>query len=382
MPHRSSFEAQSLRELVRDFAARELAPIADRYEAEARFPVQLLRPMGELGLLAIGHRADAGGLPGGLAERCIVIEELARVNAGVASTLAGTAYVVPAIIAAVGTAAQIERYVRPLISGKAIATFALTEPDSGSDVRGIRTRAERDGDAYVVSGTKMFASSASIADFAVVVAYTDASEGIDGMSMFIVDRATPGYEHVAKLDKQAIRTCETSIVALDACRVPIENRLGDEGTAFRRVMSSLAEERMYNWARSLGIATASFEAAMTYAMHRRQFGKPIGAYQAIAFKLADMAVKLDAARLLGARACELRDAGMPATTEISMAKLFASEICVELAREAVQIHGGYGVMSDFPVARYMQDSLLGTIGAGTSEIQRRIIARQLGLPVS
>jgi len=155
----------------------------------------------------------------------------------------------------------------------------------------------------------MFASSASIADFAVVVAYTDASAGIDGMSMFIVERGTPGYEHVAKLDKQAIRTCETSILGLDACRVPIKNRLGDEGTGFRRVMAGLTQERMFNWARSVGIATASFEAALKYAKERLQFGKPIGAHQAIAFKLADMAVKLDAARLLGARACELHDAG-------------------------------------------------------------------------
>jgi hypothetical protein len=378
MEFETSFEHQSLRELVRDFGARELQPTIHEYEEQERFPRHLPKRLGELDLLDLGtpeqeYRA--------LAEQCIVLEELARVSAGLASAISVTGYLVPNIVRALGTPEQIERYAAPLISGDQVAGFALTEPDAGSDVRSIRTKAVRTDGGYRINGSKMFTSNAPVADFLLVVAYTDSSKGIDGMSIFVVDIDTPGCTVMQKLKKESIRTCETSAVSFDDCEIPAGNLLGAEGEGFRRVMKGLNADRMYNVARSLGIAQASFEAAKGYAQERRQFGKPIGSHQAIAFKLADMVVKLDAARLLAQRAAWLYDTDRPFVQQVSVAKLYVSEVCVEIAREAVQIHGGYGVIREMNVARYLRDSLLGPIGAGTSEIQRRIIARQLGLEV-
>lgn len=374
-------ELQEIRDLVRTFATRELAPVIPECEETETFPRHLLPRMGELGLLAVGAPEEHGGLPGGLSGQAIVLEELARISAGISSAISVTGCLVPRIIFELGTPEQIETYAKPLIRGEKVGAFGLTEPDAGSDVSGIKTRAVRDGDAYVLNGSKIFTSNAPIADFVLTVAYTEPGKGVDGMSIFLIDVGTPGFEVAPKYRKESIRTCETSGVFMNDCRVPASNLLGGEGTGFRRIMKGLNADRMYNCARSLGIAQAAFEAADSYARQREQFGRPIASFQTIAFKLVDMAVKIDAARLLIERAGWLYDQGLPYIREISMAKLYTSEICGEVARDSVQIHGGAGILRETQVARYMRDALLSTIGAGSSEIQRRILARRMGIKV-
>ena len=373
-------ELAGLRLRARDLIQRELAPIVEECDANERFPRELVPVFGEAGLLRVGHSRAYGGTEGGVTAQTVVIEEVARVSAGVASAIQ-TAFFVPRMISDLGTADQIEEYAKPLIEGAKIAALAISEADAGSDVRHIRTRADVDGDHYVMSGDKMFITNAIFADFLIVVAVTDDSQGIDGMTLFLLDANTPGYRHVRKLKKEALRTCETSAIAFEGCRIPLGNRVGPEGAGFKGTMAALNADRILNCARSIGIAQASFDASVDYAQRRKQFGNPIGSYQAIAFKIADMAVKLEAARLLTERAAWLFDSGQDYVYAVSVAKLFASEACVEIARDAVQVHGGYGVITDYPVGRYMRDSLVSTIGAGTSEIQRRVVARKLGLPV-
>ena len=374
-------ELVSIREIVRKYLSREIAPLIPECEEKETFPLPLVPGLGALGVLAIGAPEPHGGMPGGLAGQAVVLEELARVSAGTSSAISITGYLLPKIIFELGTEDQIRDYAMPLIQGRKIGGFSLTEPDAGSDVRGIKTRAEREGDHYSLNGSKVYTTNAPIADFFVVIAYTDRSKGVDGMSMFLVDVATPGLTVAPKYRKESIRTAETSGLFLEHCKVPASALLGGEGTGFRRVMRTLNADRIYNAARSIGIASVAFEAAKTYAKQRTQFGRPIGNFQAVGFKLAEMATKIDCARLMIDRATWLYDSGQPFVTEISMAKLFTSEMCGEVTRDALQIHGGAGIMRDSFVGRYVRDALLSTIGAGTSEIQRRILARQMGFQV-
>jgi alkylation response protein AidB-like acyl-CoA dehydrogenase len=307
----------------------------------------------------------------------IVIEELARVDASVALSLAAHHSLCSGHIFLAGSEEQKRRYLVPLARGEKVGCWGLTESAAGSDAGSTQTRAVRDGDFWVLDGTKNFITNAGVADIAVVMAVTDPSRRKRGISAFIVERGTPGFRSGRKLDKLGVRSSDTRELVLESCRIPAQNLLGEPGHGFIDTLRILDRGRIGIAAFSLGIAQGALEASMRYAKERRQFGHPIADFQAIQWKIADMAVKVDAARLLTRRAAALRDAGREHTVESSMAKLYASEAAVEVALDAVQIHGGYGYTKEFPVERFLRDSKLGTIGEGTSEVQRLIIARGL-----
>jgi alkylation response protein AidB-like acyl-CoA dehydrogenase len=277
-----------------------------------------------------------------------------------------------------GTVAQKENYLIPAIKGEKIGSFALTEPDAGSDTKSIKTAAVRDGDHYILRGSKTFITNSPIADFLLTAAYTDRSRGYHGISLFLVDRDTPGMS-ISKLDKEGIRASDTGEVAFDGCLIPKDHLLGEQEGTFNLIMETLSEGRIGVSANMVGVAQAAYESALKYARERIQFGRPIGKFQAVAHKLADMATEVRAARLMVFSAAYLMDQGKPCTFEASSCKLFVSEMAVKVAREAIQIHGGYGIMSEYPVFRHLRDALVYTIGEGTSEIQRNIIAKQIGL---
>ena len=272
-----------------------------------------------------------------------------------------------------------KKYLTPLAKGEKVGCWGLTENSAGSDAGGTKTVAVKDGDHWVLNGSKTFITNASVADTAVVMAVTDKSKGKKGISAFVIERGTPGFRPGKKEDKLGVRSSDTSELVLEDCRVPAANLLGQEGNGFIDTLRILDRGRIGIAAWSLGIAQASLETSMAYAQGRRQFGHAIAEFQAIQFKIADMAVKVDAARLLTWRAAQLRDSGKEHTAQSSMAKLYASEIAVEVALDAVQIHGGYGFLKDYPVERYLRDSKLGTIGEGTSEVQLLVISRALGV---
>jgi len=306
-----------------------------------------------------------------------VMEELSRVDAGVALSVAAHNSLCSGHIFLAGSEAQKRKFLTPLAKGEQVGCWGLTENSAGSDAGGTKTTAVRDGDSWVLNGSKTFITNARIADVAVAMAVTDRSKGKKGISAFIVERGTRGFRAGKKEDKLGVRCSDTSELIFEDCRIPAENLLGREGNGFVDTLRILDRGRIGIGAFSLGIAQAALEASMTYAKGRRQFGHAIAEFQAVQFKIADMATKVDAARLLIHRAASLRDSGREHTTESSMAKLYASEIGVEVAMDAVQIHGGYGYTKDYPVERYLRDSKLGTIGEGTSEVQRLVIAREL-----
>lgn len=375
-------EQEMFRQAVRAFADREIRPLADECDRTETFPVSVYRRLGELGYLAVGAPQELGGMAGGKVMECIFLEELSRVSGGIGGTIAVSPFIVTPVIWKHGTEEHKHRYVIPTIRGEKIASIAMTEPNAGSDVAGVQTTATRDGDDYVLNGSKIFITNGPIADYVLVVAYTDRTKGIRGMSTLIVERGTRGFAVARKLAKATNRSSETAELTFDNCRVPASNMVGAEEGGFQRVMHGLNAERVVSAACGLGLARAAYEASLKYARERVQFGKPIGHHQAIAFRLADMAISVQASHLLIYSAAWLHDQGRPYVKEASMAKLYASEAAVQVCRDAVQIHGGYGVMSEFPIARYMQDALVGTIVAGTSEIQRLIIAKEIGLSVS
>jgi alkylation response protein AidB-like acyl-CoA dehydrogenase len=307
----------------------------------------------------------------------IVIEELARGDAGVALSVAAHNSLCSGHLFLAGTEEQKKRYLVPLAKGEKVGCWGLTESGAGSDAGGTRTAAVRDGADWVLNGSKTFITNGRIADTAVVMAVTDKSKGKHGISAFIVERGTRGFRSGKKEDKLGVRSSDTSELVLEDCRVPAASLLGQEGHGFIDTLRILDRGRIGIAAFSVGIAQAALEASIDYARQRRQFGHAIAEFQAVQFKIADMATKVEAARLLGFQAAALRDAGREHTAPSSMAKLFASEIAVEVALEAVQIHGGYGYVKDYPVERHLRDAKLGTIGEGTSEVQRLVIAREL-----
>jgi alkylation response protein AidB-like acyl-CoA dehydrogenase len=305
------------------------------------------------------------------------MEELARVDAGVALSVAAHNSLCSGHIFLAGTEEQKRRFLAPLARGEKVGCWGLTESGAGSDAGGTRTSAVRDGDSWVLNGAKTFITNGRIADTAVVMAVTDREKDKKGISAFVVERGTKGFRAGKKEDKLGVRSSDTSELVFEDCRVPAANLLGEEGHGFIDTLRILDRGRIGIAAFSVGIAQASLEASMRYARERRQFGHPIAEFQAVQFKIADMATEVDAARLLTWRAAFLRDSGREHTAESSMAKLFASEMAVRSALDAVQIHGGYGYVKEYPVERYLRDSKLGTIGEGTSEVQRLVIARQL-----
>jgi alkylation response protein AidB-like acyl-CoA dehydrogenase len=370
-------EQQLLRKTVRDFAESELRPHARVWDAAQEFPRSVFGRLGELGLMGAVWPVEYGGAGLSTLDYAIVMEELSRGDAGVALSVAAHNSLCSGHIFLAGSEQQKQRYLVPLARGERIGCWGLTEPGAGSDAGGTRTTAVRDGDAWRLNGSKSFITNASVADVAVVMAVTDRAKGKKGISAFIVERGTPGFLAGRKEDKLGCRSSDTAELVLADCRVPAENLLGREGHGFIDTLQILDRGRIGIAAWSLGIAQAALEASITYAKGRKQFEHAIAEFQAIQFMIAEMAVKVDAARLLTWRAAALRDAGREHTTESSMAKYFAGEAAVEVAMDAIQIHGGYGYVKDYPVERYLRDAKLGTIGEGTSEIQRMVIARGL-----
>ena len=372
-----SEEQQLLKKTVRDFAESELAPHSREWDEKQEFPREVFTKLGELGLMGAVWPAEYGGAGLSTLDYAIAMEELSRVDAGVALSIAAHNSLCSGHIFLAGSEEQKKKYLVPLAKGEKIGCWGLTENSAGSDAGGTKTTGVKDGDSWVLNGSKTFITNGRIADTAVVMAVTDRTKGKKGISAFIVERGTKGFRPGKKEDKLGVRSSDTSELVLEDCRVPTANLLGKEGNGFVDTLRILDRGRIGIAAWSVGIAQGSLEAAMKYAMGRRQFGHAIAEFQGIQFKIADMATQVDAARLLTWRAAVLRDSGQEHTVPSSMAKLFATEMAVQVALEAVQIHGGYGFIKEYPVERFLRDSKLGTIGEGTSEVQRLVIAREL-----
>jgi hypothetical protein len=372
-----SDEQALLRKTVRDFAERELAPHAREWDERQGFPREVFARLGGLGLAGACWPEEYGGSSLSTLDWAIVMEELARVDAGVALSLAAHHSLCSAHLHLAGTEEQKRRFLPPLARGERVGCWGLTEPGSGSDAGGMRTTAVRNGDHWVLNGSKNFITNGGLADTAVVMAVTDRGAGKKGISAFVVERGTPGFRSGKKEDKLGVRSSDTSELVLEDCRLPLGSLLGREGMGFVDTLKILDKGRIGIAAFSVGIAQAALEVSMRYARERKQFGHPIADFQAVQFKVAEMATKTEAARLLTWRAAAMADAGKAHTAESSMAKLFASEASVEIALEAIQIHGGYGYVKEYPVERHLRDAKIGTIGEGTSEVQRLVIARQL-----
>ena len=374
-----SEEHKMLREAIRNFAEKEIAPLVEEAEEKEQFPVELFPRMGELGYLCLGYPAEYGAAGMGLIGACIAVEELAKVCAGITGGIMVQSGLATESILAHGTEEQKQKYLVPAIKGQKIAIFGLTEPNAGSDAAAIQTTAVKKNDKYVINGNKIFMTNGSIGDFVVTAAYTDKSLGASkGVSLLIVEKDTPGFTR-SKLDKFCARSADTGELFFEDCVVPAENLVGEEGEGFHYLMEALDAGRITHSARSVGLAQAAYEAALDYAKQRVQFGQPIYKFQANSFKLARMAMDIEAARWLMYRSAWLYDQGARRFNEAAMTKLFASEMSVRVTTEALQIGGGYALMSDSPLQRYFRDARLSTITEGTNEIQQIVISRGLGL---
>ncbi len=372
-----SEEQRLLKQTVRDFAEAEIGPHSREWDERQEFPRELFGQLGELGLMGVVWPVEYGGSGMSTLDYAVVIEELSRVDAGVALSVAAHNSLCSGHIYLAGSEEQKKKYLVPLAKGRFVGAWGLTENSAGSDAGGTKTTAVRDGAHWVLNGSKTFITNARVADVAVVMAVTDRTRGKKGISAFVVERGTPGFRPGKKEDKLGVRCSDTSELILEDCRIPAGQLLGQEGMGFVDTLRILDRGRIGIAAWSLGIAQASLEASLKYASERKQFGHAIADFQAVQFKIAEMATRVEASRLLTHRAAWLRDTGKEHTTESSMAKWYASEVAVEAALDAVQIHGGYGFTKDYPVERYLRDSKLGTIGEGTSEVQRLVIAREL-----
>ncbi|HEV8253792.1 MAG TPA: acyl-CoA dehydrogenase [Vicinamibacteria bacterium] len=372
-----SEEQKLLKQTVRDFAEAELSPHAREWDEKQEFPCEVFTKLGELGLMGVVWPVEYGGAGLSTLDYAIVMEELSRADAGVALSVAAHNSLCSGHIFLAGTDEQKKKYLTPLARGQKIGCWGLTENSAGSDAGGTKTTAVKRGSEWVLNGSKTFITNGRLADVAVVMAVTDRAKDKKGISAFIVERGTRGFRAGKKEDKLGVRSSDTSELVFEDCHIPAGNLLGQEGNGFVDTLRVLDRGRIGISAFSVGIAQASLEASIKYAGGRRQFGHAIAEFQAVQFKIADMATRIEAARLLTWKAAVLRDSGREHTAESSMAKLFASEVAVEAALEAVQIHGGYGYIKEYPVERYLRDSKLGTIGEGTSEVQRLVIAREL-----
>ena len=377
MDFQLSDEQQQLKKSVREFAEREIAPNVMKWDEACEFPQAIIKELGKLGLLGIVFPTEYAGAGMGYVEYVLAIEELSRVDGSVGIIVAAHTSLCSNHIFLAGNESQKKKYVSKLATGEFIGAWGLTEPSSGSDASSARMTARRKGKDWVLNGTKTFCTNGHYADAMVVIAVTDRAAKTHGLSAFIVERDTKGFRPGKKENKLGLRASDTAEMIFEDCVIPGENLLGKEGDGFIDAMRVLDGGRISIAALSLGMAQGAYEAALKYAKERRQFGKAIGEFQAIQWKLADMATEIDAARLLTMRAASMKDAGMKTTMESSMAKLYASEVAVKCANEGVQIHGGYGFIKDYPAEKYYRDVKLCTIGEGTSEIQRLVIARQL-----
>jgi len=377
MDFRFTADQLLLRKSIREFAEREIRPHVREWDDRQHFPLEILPGLASQGLLGIQVSEQYGGAGMSALDYCIVVEELARVDPSVALTVAAHNGLCAGHVAMFGSEAQKHRYLVPLARGEKIGAWALTESTSGSDAAAMRTLATRDGTSWVLNGSKAFTTHGRVGDLVVVMAVTDKAAGRKGISAFIIERGTPGMSAGRKEDKLGMRASDTSEVLFENCRVGPDQLIGEEGQGFVHTMQVLDAGRIGIAALSVGLAQGAYEAALGYARERKAFGRTIGSFQAIQWKLADNAVRIEAARLLTYRAAYLKGLGARTTIESSMAKLYASEIAVRAADDCVQIHGGYGFVKDYPAEKYYRDVKVTTIGEGTSEIQRLVIAKQL-----
>ena len=376
-PFRLTDEQEQLRDMIRKFAAKEIAPHVSKWDEANEFPADVVKRLGELGLLGIIFPTEYGGAGLGYVDYVMAIEELSAVDGSIGIIVAAHNSLGTNHIFLAGNEEQRRKYIPKLASGQWLGAWGLTEPGSGSDASAARTTAVLKGDRWVLNGNKTFITNGGHANSAVVIAVTDKTKGTHGLSAFVVEKGTPGFRPGKKENKLGLRASDTSELIFEDCEIPAENLLGKEGEGFIDAMRVLDGGRISIAALALGIARGALDASVKYVKERRQFGKAIAEFQGIQWKLADMATELDAARLLTQRAAVLKDAGERVTRESGMAKLYASEVAVRICNEAVQLHGGYGFIKDYPVEKYYRDVKLCTIGEGTSEIQRMVIGREL-----
>ena len=370
-------EQKEIKRAVREFAEGEIRPHVMEWDEAQRFPREIPGKLAQLGLMGVIFPAAYGGAGLGYVEYVTVIEELARVDGSVGIIVAAHTSLCAGHIYIAGTEEQKRKYLAPLARGEKLGCWSLTEPQAGSDAGGTRTTARLEGNTWVLNGSKTFTSNGTYADICVALAVTDKTAHKHGISAFIIEKGAPGFRPGKKENKLGLRASDTTEVIFEDCRIPKENCLGQPGEGFVDSLKVLDKGRISIAVLAVGMAQGAYEASLNYAKERKQFGKPIADFQAIRFKLSDMATEIDAARLLTYRAATLADRGCRVTGESSMAKLFAGEVAVRVANEAVQIHGGYGFIKDYPAEKYYRDVKLCTIGEGTSEIQRMVIAREL-----
>ena len=372
-------EHKLFREAIRRFAEHEIAPIAREYDEREEYPVHILKKLGEMGYLGVKFPRKLGGAGADTVTAAIMAEELGYASAGIFLGIYVHVFLALNAIARFGTEAQQRDYLAPGIRGGKIGAWAFAEPDAGSDPGAMTTRAVRDGDGYRLNGTKLYITNGSIADFVVVTAVTDPEQGMKGLSLFIVDREAPGFAVARRLKKLGVRASDTAELVFQDCWVGADQLLGEENVGFANAMRTLTEGRIMSAAFALGVARAAFDQSLSHAKGRVAFGQPIGQFQGIQWIFADMALELEAAKLLTWQAAWLADQGLPHIKEASMAKLYATEMCARIAGQAVLLHGGSGFMMDSDIQRFYRDCKVLEIGEGTSHIQRNTIARQLGL---
>ena len=375
-----SDEQESFRKVVREFAEHEIGPHAEEWDREHIFPVDTVQDMGELGLFGLPFSEKWGGSDADFTTLCVAIEELARVDSSMAITLEAGVGLGAAPIADYGTPEQQDRWLPDLCAGRTLAGFGLTEPDAGSDAGATRTRAVRDGDEWVIDGAKAFITNSGTPITSLVTVTARTGEGGD-ITAIIVPTGTPGFEVEPPYRKMGWHASDTHPLRFEECRVPVENTLGEQGRGFHQFLATLDNGRIAIAALAVGLAQACLEQSVAYAGERAAFGAPIGANQGVAFRCADLAVLVENARLLTYKAAWLKDSGRPFKQAAAMAKLYATEAAVEASRHATQIFGGYGYIDETPASRFYRDAKILEIGEGTSEIQRLVIGRELGLPV-
>jgi alkylation response protein AidB-like acyl-CoA dehydrogenase len=369
-----------IQSMVRDFAEKEIAPRAEEIDATDQFPADIFKRMGALGILGIPIAEQYDGVGGDYTGLIIALEEIARVSGSVALILDAHTSLCCEPIYAFGSEAQKQKYLVPLLQGEKVGAFGLTEPQAGSDAGATQTRAVRDGDEWVINGQKIFITNGSIADVVVITAKTDPDQGTNGISSFIIEKGSPGFRPGRDEKKMGLKGSVTSELFFEDCRIPAENLLGKENEGFKQFLVTLDAGRIAIAAMALGLAQGAFEKAVAYAKERVQFDQPIAQFQAIQWMIAEMSTDIEAARLMVNRAAWLKKQGQPVNKEASMAKLFATEVSERVCRKAIQIHGGYGYIQEYEVERMYRDQRLCSIGEGTNEIQRLVIARhELGL---
>ena len=371
-------EEEIFRKTVADFAKKELAPIAQEIDEKAQFPMNVYKKAGELGFLGLRFPEQWGGSAANTIMECIFLEEMNRVEAGVPGAIFSSVLAVTPINDH-GTEAQKKKYLIPTNKGEMISALGATEPNAGSDISSMQTTARKDGDSYIINGTKMFITNGPIADFISLAAKTDRNSKHRGISLLIIEKGTPGFTVSRKLNLYGTRSAIRGELVFEDCRIPQDNLVGEENRGFYYLMECFNREKIMIGASCVGIAQAAFDEALQYAKERVQFGQAIGKFQAIQHMLADMAANIEIGKLLTYKAAWMLDEGMEATKEASYAKLISSEMANQVTYQSLQIHGGYGYSMEFPIQRHVRDVRLYTIGGGTSQIMRRTIAKKFGL---